>query len=314
MALLARVVGRHQVLAPVLDPFDRPAEAHRGEADQHILGVELAADAEAAADIALLQHAPRRAAAEHAGERVAVAVRHLGGAVQLQHVARGVVARQRAARLQRHAAVAADRQVELDDRVRRGERGVDVAVFGAQHERLGRLPGRELPGGAAASSSGGSSSTSTATSSAASSARYGVGREHRGDRLADIAQPVPRQQRLAIGAQRLAGRVAEIDRRQIGDVGAGPDRDDAGRGQRRRDVDAAQHGMGVGRAHDAHVQLVREADIADELAAPGEQRRVLEPRDRAAENATGERVRGHADHFRPSRSSAIAARTAATMP
>ena len=45
-----------------------------------------------------------------------------------------------------------------------------------------------------------------------------VGREHRRDRLADIAQPVPRQQRLAIGAQRLAGRVAKIDRRQIGDV------------------------------------------------------------------------------------------------
>ena len=53
--LIARMVGRDQVLAAVLDPFDRPAEAQRREADQHIFRIELAADAEAATDMAFVE-------------------------------------------------------------------------------------------------------------------------------------------------------------------------------------------------------------------------------------------------------------------
>ena len=58
--LLARMIGGDQMLAPVLDPFHRPAEPQRGEADQHVLGIELAADAEAAADMAFEQMHGRR--------------------------------------------------------------------------------------------------------------------------------------------------------------------------------------------------------------------------------------------------------------
>ncbi len=146
VALLARMVRRHQVLATVLDPFDRAAEAQRGEADEEILGIELAADAEPAAGVTLLQHHRGGAAAEHARERVAIAVRHLGRAIQFQHIARGVVAGERAARLDRHGAVPADRQIERDDRMRSGKSGVDIAVIGPQHDRLGRKPGREAAG------------------------------------------------------------------------------------------------------------------------------------------------------------------------
>ena len=117
--LLARMIGGDQVLAPVLDPFHRPAEPQRRDADQHVLGIELAADAEAAADMALEQVHGRGIAAEHAGDVVAVPVRHLGGAVHLQHVVGGVVARDRAARFHRHAGMAPDREIELDHRVRR---------------------------------------------------------------------------------------------------------------------------------------------------------------------------------------------------
>jgi len=49
-------------------------------------GVELAADPEPAAGIAFFQHHGRRVAAKHARQRIAVAVRHLGCAVQFQHV------------------------------------------------------------------------------------------------------------------------------------------------------------------------------------------------------------------------------------
>src|SRR5262249_36872257 len=52
---VARVVGRHQILTPVLDPFDRPAEKAGRERDQEILRVELPARAEAAADVVLDQ-------------------------------------------------------------------------------------------------------------------------------------------------------------------------------------------------------------------------------------------------------------------
>ena len=120
--LIARVVGGEQMLAAVLDPLDRPAQAARGEADQHVLGIQLAANAEPAADVPLeqLQRAGRQA--EHRGDRIAVVVRHLGGAVHLQTIAAGVVASDRAARLERHAAVPADRELELDDRVRLAKR------------------------------------------------------------------------------------------------------------------------------------------------------------------------------------------------
>ena len=52
---VARVVAGQEMLAPVLDPFDRPAAAARGERDEEILRIELAAHAEAAADIVLDQ-------------------------------------------------------------------------------------------------------------------------------------------------------------------------------------------------------------------------------------------------------------------
>ena len=80
--LLARMIGRDQMLAPVLDPFHRPVEAHGGDADQHIFRIEFAADAEASAHMRLVHVNRRRRALEHAREQLAIAVRHLGGAVQ----------------------------------------------------------------------------------------------------------------------------------------------------------------------------------------------------------------------------------------
>jgi hypothetical protein len=51
MHLLARMIGCDQVLAAVLDPFHRPVEALGGDADQHILGIKFATDAEPTADM-----------------------------------------------------------------------------------------------------------------------------------------------------------------------------------------------------------------------------------------------------------------------
>ena len=61
MVLVARMIGGDQMLAAVLDPFHRPLEAHRRDADQDVLGIDLAADAEAAADVRLRSTAPTTA-------------------------------------------------------------------------------------------------------------------------------------------------------------------------------------------------------------------------------------------------------------
>ena len=311
--LLARVIGRHQMLAPVLDPFDRAAEPHCGETDEEILRVELAPDAEAAAGIAFLEHHPGRTAAEHAGERVAVAVRHLRGAVQLDNVTRRIMPRQGAARLERHAAMPTDREIEADDRLRPSECGIDFPVFGAHDQRLGRNSGGEAARRRLGVEQRRQLVRLDRDQIGGILGEIGVGREYGRDRLADIAQPVPRQQRLAIRAQCFARRVAKIDRRQIGNVLAGPDRRNAGRRERGPNVHFAQHGMGVRRAHDPHVQLMRKTEIADKLAAPRHERRVLKSRDRPADNPSWRRFRDAAHGRRLARSSANAARTASTM-
>ena len=128
MVLLARMIGGDQMLAAVLDPFDRPAEFQRGGADQHVFGIDFAADAEAAADMAFVELNGFRRAAQHLRDWIAIPVRHLGGAVHFQHVARLVVAGDGAARFQRHAGVAADRKLKRDNRVRAAEGGVDIAI------------------------------------------------------------------------------------------------------------------------------------------------------------------------------------------
>ena len=49
----ARMVQAHQVLAPVFRPFHRTAGVARGERNEKVLGIELAARPEAAADVVL---------------------------------------------------------------------------------------------------------------------------------------------------------------------------------------------------------------------------------------------------------------------
>ena len=119
----------------------------------------------------------------------------------------------------------------------------------------------------------------------------GIGGEHRRDRLADIAHAVGREHRLAIRLQPLDAAFAEIDRRHVGDVGGGPHRDDARQRPRRRGVDGDDPAMGDLRADDPHVKLMRKRDVAGKAPAPGDQRRVFEPRHRLADIFVG--LRGH---------------------
>ena len=113
----------------------------------------------------------------------------------------------------------------------------------------------------------------------------GIVREHDRDRLADIAHARSRQQRLAIGNERLDAIVAEVDRRQIGDVVDGPDRHHARRASAPRTVDLHDPPMRDRRAHDAHVKHVGKRDIGREQATAAHQRHIFEARHRGADDS-----------------------------
>ena len=234
--LIARVVGGEQMLAAVLDPLDRPAQAARGEADENVLGIQLAPNAEPAADVPLeqLQRAGRQP--EHRGDRIAVVVRHLGGAVQLQTITAGVVASDRAARLERHAGVPADRELELDHRVRLAKRLVQIAVALADGRRLARDAGSELAGRRGGADDRGKLLDLERHQLRGVLRDIGVAGEHAGDRLADVAHELAREDRLAVRLQPRDPGHAEVDRRHLSDVRAGPHRDHARRAERRADV------------------------------------------------------------------------------
>src|SRR5258708_38464437 len=84
MALLARMIGGEEMLAPVLDPLHRPPEAQCGNGGKHVFRIELAADAKTAADMAFLEMDGFRFAAKHPRKIVARAMRHFCGAIKLE--------------------------------------------------------------------------------------------------------------------------------------------------------------------------------------------------------------------------------------
>src|SRR5215469_8225219 len=106
------MIGSDEVFAPILDPFHRAAEPERGDTGKHVFGVELAAHPEAAAGMAFVKMHRGGRAAEHARECVSIPMGHFGGAVEFEHVAAGIVARDGAAGLEWHRGVSADFKFE----------------------------------------------------------------------------------------------------------------------------------------------------------------------------------------------------------
>jgi hypothetical protein len=77
------------------------------------------------------------------------------------------------------------------------------------------------------------------------------------DRIPDITHLVGGENRLPVRLERGNPSLAKIDRRDVRNVGRRPDRDDPGQGARGRGVDRGDPAMGVVRADDPHVELVR---------------------------------------------------------
>ena len=263
MHLLARVIRGHEVLGAILDPLDGALEALRREGDEDVLGVELAAHAEAAADVDLDEPDRVLLETEQRGDRAAVEVLHLGGAPEREHARGRVVVGDEPARLHRHARVALHREAPGDAHVGAGGGGLDIAE--ARRDRVDDVRRDVVVHRALAGRGGGEIGGDGQRVEVELHELGGVLRRPRilgddeRDRLADVAHDVACEQRLqhAFGLGR--GREHEPDRdADVGHVGRVEDRDDARKRAGGPGIDAAQTGVRHGAAHEAGVQLARE--------------------------------------------------------
>ncbi len=244
----------------------------------------------------------RGIATEHAGDLVSIPMWNLGGAVQFEHVTRRVIARNRAARFHRHAGMAADAKFKRDDGMCAMKAGIDIAEFLADQRRLGRAARLEF----ARRRVGRKQHRQVIDFDLDEVGRVfgdiGVFCENNRDRLADISHAAFGEHALPIGFQSLDPREPKINRGNIYDVRFCPHRNYARQRQCRADVDRFDHRMRSWRTRNTHMQLKRKRNIGGKAAAPGHQRLVFEPNNRAADEA----------HQRD-RISAAAARTALMM-
>ena len=77
--LVAVVAARHQIFAASRDPLHRPARLDGGRRHQHLLGIDRALGAEAAAHVGHHHADLLRGHLEHGGQRIAEGIRILGG-------------------------------------------------------------------------------------------------------------------------------------------------------------------------------------------------------------------------------------------
>ena len=226
----------------------------------------------------------------HVGEPGAQHVRHLHRGGERHPAGRRIEGGMRAARLQRQRALAARADFDLDHlggtRERGGRAGVDPPF---DQDVAGGIRVHERRAGASAestSTTASSGSSSTATCSARSSASRGRGGDHGGDRLADVADPIRRKDRL-------------LDGDVVGPVQQRPDRSNAGKVCRRehggaaRPADSGDPAAGDRAAHEMERRGARR-EVRHEAAAAGDQRGVLEARNRTADPAHGASARSRA--------------------
>ena len=285
---VARVVGRHQVFLAVLDPFDRAARAAARDRNQVVLGVELAARAEAAADIELDQLDRGVRQAEGPDEDPLVEIRHLGRAPEPEGFPVGEVGDE-APGLQRQGGLAMGSEAFAAAIGRGGEGGFDVAApdgvadgdvlprlvvhqrpglgrgFGIGHRRKGVVidlyRGKRVLGGVA------------------------VGRHDDSDGLAGVARLVGGDRLLQEAVEAREPGETERDLRQRPlEIGAAERVDRARRRARAGKIHRAYPRMGEGASEDRHMGGAGRSEIVDETARPAQEPRVLAPAQRAPDH------------------------------
>src|SRR5512136_354777 len=117
------MIGRDQMLASILDPFDWAFELERSGADQNVFRINFSTNAEPAADVTFVELNGSFFPPQHLRDCIAIPVRHLGGTMQLQNIACFIVTCDSTARFERNAGVAPNGKLKRDN-------GVGVAECG----------------------------------------------------------------------------------------------------------------------------------------------------------------------------------------
>ena len=265
------------MLAAIFDPFHRPPKLERRRRDHRFFRVEDRLRPETATDVRC-DHADRfEIAIEQIGKRAAAKMRRLRAGPYRQHVRHRIVSCQHRARLKRHAAAAMLPEHFFEHMRGIRERCIDVAVSereagdDVRSEIAVRARAVVLDGDAAIAGGGEHVviDDNCRRGVLGDIARIG---DHHSNRLADVTGFVARQRRLRprrrdsrIGCQHRDRHPAHRLRQVVG----GEHRMDARHRHGGANVDAAHHGVGVRRAHEAGMQQGRQFQIVDEAAAPG---------------------------------------------
>ncbi len=192
---------------------------------------------------------------------------------------------QHGAGLDRHAAAAVLPECLLEDMRGAGEGGLDIAISEreAGDDVFGKIAvcaRRVVLDGGAAVGGGGEHVVIDDDRRGGILGKIPRVGDYHGNGLADIAGFVAHQRRLR--ARRRDGRIWREHRdrhvaHRLGQIVGGEHRMDARHRHGGADVDAADHGVSMRRAHEAGMQQAGQFQVVDEAAAAGEQRRVLQP-------------------------------------
>ena len=277
---LARVVHRHQILAPVLGPLHRAVDEARRERDQEIFRVELAARAVAAADV-VLDHLDRLdRQADLTGQNPPVEERHLGGARDGELALGGVPLRHHAARFERQSVVPAGAELfaALIRRVAEGRVGVALACLEDERavgagclEQQASVLARRLPLRHRRQRLDLERDRFESVLAGCNARR-----QHHRDRLADITHLVVRQHRLLVGLElRQRLQPHRNDRRSARHVGRRDDSLHAGAALCGRHVERDDTPVRHLAAQDHRIQQSLDGEIVQIFAAPAQEAQVL---------------------------------------
>jgi hypothetical protein len=267
---LARMVHRGQMLAPVLQPADWPADMPRAERDQEVLRIELATGAKTAANVAFDQVDLGWSQAQHPRQGIAVEERQLRGAEHRHPALRPIPFGKHAARLHRQCRIALDCKPTAPDIVGVAKRRVGIALDPGKDHRgvcagffkqqdlasLGSVPMRDgrqrfdIEGDCAGPVLG----------------HCWAVAQNDGDRLVDIADAVRRDHWLEESLRAGKGQKTQRDARHGADILRRDDGMHAGNGTRGGGVDGGEEAVGNGTAQDGCMQHALALQVADELA------------------------------------------------
>ena len=264
-------------------PFHRPAELARGQHHQDVFGIGSAAQAERAAHILGDHFDAAGVEAGDRGQRRAHAQHALGGGVQGEVLAGGVVGRQAGARLHRGADQALAVHPQRGGAGSLGEGGIDsgtVAGFEDQAD-VARMAVVQLrcAGGEGSVERGDRGQLFVVDLDELGGilgGQRGVGDDHR-DRLTDETHAIggehgqrPLGLRLAVGADQRGAR-RDLVKARFGDIPGGEHRDHAGGGTGRGGVDLDQPRVrAVGADHEG-MQLAAQIPVGGVFALAGDQ-------------------------------------------